>query len=396
MTGRCVTAVFDDPVDAAALDLVAAGCRRHDFPVLRFHAAGDCVEVGPVFCGLSAACIDCFRRSDPAARHQDQSGADEHAATGHRSAALTGVLSSLVTTALLSILTSQPPAPPLNGLSRVVVSSRTAESYEVVPDLECANCVGGTALADPVPRDLLLYEWRSAQVTPSLKQADDTTPARQKRLIALARERAIFPTSPRHPLPDQAATPGVSAEQGSHGIDESVLAGIFARVAGFRPAEVGQPYSPNKRWAPSGGNMASVALYLVTDRDLFGLPGTVFRYDDLEHQVISVHADRVPVAQALAGTDLDATSVDAVIVLVGEVGRLSEKYGDFAWRLAHLDAGCAALQLHLVAEGRGLRTTFAATWPEQVGELLELNQRREVITAIAALTVAQAPANGHH
>jgi hypothetical protein len=102
-----------------------------------------------------------------------------------------------------------------------------------------------------------------------------------------------------------------------------------------------------------------------------------------------VHADRVSVSQALAGTDLDTTSVDAAIILVGEAGRLSEKYSEFAWRLTHLDTGCAALQLHLVAEDYSLRTTFAATWPKQVAELLDLDQCHEIITAIAALTVAQ-------
>jgi SagB-type dehydrogenase family enzyme len=389
MTGRCVAAVFDDPADAAVLDLVAAECRQHDVPVLRFYGAGDYAEVGPSFCGISAACIDCFRRSEAAAWGQDQPARDEHVAIRHRSAALTGVLSSLVTSAVLSILTSQPPAPPLKALMRTQVSGRDTESYEVVPDLECVYCAGGTPPVDAVSRDLLLYEWRSGQVAPSLKQADDITPARRKRLIALARERAIFPTSPRHRLPDQFTVQETNRERGIRGIDESLLAGIFARVAGFRPTEAGHPDSSDMRWAPSGGNLASVALYLVTDRDLFGLPGTIFRYDDLEHQVISVHADRVSVSQALAGTDLDTTSVDAAIILVGEAGRLSEKYSEFAWRLTHLDTGCAALQLHLVAEDYSLRTTFAATWPKQVAELLDLDQCHEIITAIAALTVAQ-------
>jgi SagB-type dehydrogenase family enzyme len=389
MTGRCVAAVFDDPADAAVLDLVAAGCRWHDIPVLRFHGTGAYAEVGPVFCGMSTACIDCFRRSEPAVWSQDQPGRDEQAASGHRSAGLAGVLSSLVTSAVLSILTSQPPAAPLKNLIRTVMSSRVTESYEVVPDLECVHCAGGTPPVDAVSRDLLLYEWRFSQLAPSLKPADDITPARLKRLAALTRERAIFPTSPRRRLSDQLTGQEIKAERGPGGIDESQLAGIFARVAGFRPAEAGHPDYSTRRWAPSGGNMASVALYLVTDRDLFGLPGTIFRYDDLEHQVISVHTDRVSVAQALAGTELDTTGVDAAIILIGEAGRLSEKYGEFAWRLTLLDTGCAALQLHLVAEECGLRTTFAATWPRQIAELLDLDERHEIITAVATLTVPQ-------
>lgn len=389
MTGRCVAAVFDDPADVAVLDLVAAGCRRHDIPVLRFHEAGGYVEVGPVFCGMSTACIDCFRRSEPPAASEDQPARDEQAAAGHRSAERAGVLSSLVTSAILSILTSQPPMAPLKTIVRTVLSSRGTESYEVVPDLECVHCAGGTPPVDAVSRDLLLYEWRWGQVAPALKPSDDTTPTRLTRLVALTRERAIFPTSPRRRLPEQHTGQEIKPKAGPDGVSESQLAVIFARVAGFRPVEAGRSEPSTMRWAPSGGNMASVALYLVTDRDLFGLPGTVFRYDDLEHQVVSVHTDHVPVAQVLAGSELDPTGVDAAIVLIGEAGRLSEKYSEFAWRLTHLDTGCAALQLHLVAEEHGLRTTFAATWPTRVAELLDLDQGHEVITAIAALTVAQ-------
>lgn len=384
MTGRCVAAIFDDPAARAVLDLVAAECRHHDFPVLRFYGADDCAEVGPTFCGRSTACMDCFRRSQPANGNRDRSLND--ATIGHPSAELTGVLSSLVTSAVLSILTSQPPAAPLRSLMRTVLSSRSTESYEVVPDLECAYCLGGTPPQDAASRNLLVYEWQFGKVAPSLEPAEATTPAGRGRNIALQRERDSLPTSPRHPLPDQVTGQELKTEGPARGIDESLLAGIFVRVAGFHPAEAGHPDS-GRRWAPSGGNLGSVALYLVMDRDVFHLPGKVFRYDDVEHQVISVHIDHVSVSQVLDGTDLDGASVDAVIVLVGDAGRLRQKYGDFAWRLTHLDTGCTALQLHLVAEDYGLRVTFASTWPTQVAELLDLDQRREIITAIAALSV---------
>jgi hypothetical protein len=86
---------------------------------------------------------------------------------------------------------------------------------------------------------------------------------------------------------------------------------------------------------------------------------------------------------------LDAACADAAVVLVGEAGRLRQKYGDFAWRLTHLDTGCAALQLHLVSEDYGLRASFASTWSARLAELLDLDRRHEIITAVAALTVAE-------
>jgi SagB-type dehydrogenase family enzyme len=388
MTGLCAVAIFDAPADTELLNLVAAECRQPCPPVLRFCGVGDFAEVGPAFCGLSTACIACFRRSQPAGWSRDEAASDEYATIEYPPAALTGVLSGLVTPALLSILTSQPPAAPLRRLTRAVLSSLTTESREVVPDPECPYCAGGTPPADAASRNLLAYEWQFSRSAPSLEQADAMTPAKRDRIIALQRERDSFPNYPRHPLPDQITARELNTERPARSIDEPLLAGIFARVAGFHPAESDSADATNRRWAPSGGNLASAALYLVTDRDLFGLPGTIFRYDDLEHHVISIRADRVPISRVLDGTDLDATCMDVVIVLVGEAGRLRRKYGDFAWRLTHLDAGCAALQLHLVAEGYGLQATFASTWPIQIAELLDLDRHDEVVTAIAGLALA--------
>ncbi len=375
-TGACVAAVFDEQGNADALNLVAASaqdCR----PVLRFSGTGDWAEVGPAFCGPSSACIGCFRRSQPASRPAE---------TQPWSAALTGLLASLATSALLGILTGQVPEPPLRKLTRVVLSDLATESQNVTADPECARCAGGTPPADRAARDLLAYEWQSARGLPWLDPADATTPAKRHRLIALERERDSFPGYPRHSLPDQAARPWPA-----HGITETVLAAMMARLAGFVPDAAVSPEQANRRWAPSGGNLASVAVYLITDLDLFGVPGTIFRYDDLQHEVIGVRADRVTVSAFLDATDLDATGLDAVVVTIAQVGRLRQKYGDFAWRLAHLDAGCAALQLHLIAEAYDLRATFAASWPAELAELLDLDKQDEVVTAIAGLAPAQCP-----
>jgi SagB-type dehydrogenase family enzyme len=391
VTGRCAAAIFDAPADAEALDLFIAGCQQRRIPVLRFHGAGDRAEIGPTFCGLSTACVECFRRGQSAEWFPDHPVSGEHPADQPPSAELTGVLCGLVTSALLGTLGPQPPAPPLRRLTRITLPGQGTTSCDVLPDLDCRSCLGGLPPADAASQSLLAYEWQMGKVTPFLEQPDATTPARRDRFFSLQRQRDSFPTSPRDSLPDQNTGKGLSPGRRSRGIERPVLAEIFARVAGFRPAGAGAANASNKRWAPSGGNVGSVALYLVTDGELFHLPGTVFRYDDLGHQVISVRADRVPLSRVLDGTDLDAAHAEAVIVLVGEVGRLREKYGDFAWRLTHLDTGCAALQLHLAAKSHGLRASFAATWPGQLTELLDLEEH-DVITAIAGLAEAPGPA----
>jgi hypothetical protein len=67
------------------------------------------------------------------------------------------------------------------------------------------------------------------------------------------------------------------------------------------------------------------------------------------------------------------------------------KYGDFAYRLAHLDAGCAATQLASVCQGYGLAVTYAAGWDDRLSGLLELYRGGEIITAVAGLHHPEAP-----
>jgi SagB-type dehydrogenase family enzyme len=393
-TGRCVAAVFDDPADEQMLGTLASACQERDVAVLRFCGTAGSVEVGPVFCGIETACVRCFRRSQlPEARSRPVPGPDEQDEVTpweqwRPGAAVTGVLASLVVSALLGLLTRQPPAPPLRRLARTAWPGPLTETYDVVPDLDCASCAGGTPPQDPASRDLLEYEWRMGKVPPLLEPESVPTPAERTRLTALQRLRDDFAYAPRHQLPAQSGRCPPPTAGTAHGLDESALAAMLARTAGFRPATDALGRAPGSRWAPSGGNMASVALYLGTEANPFALPGTIFRYDDIEHQVLSVRADRVALARILEGTDLDAARTDVAVVLVGAAGRLRQKYGDFAWRLTHLDTGCAALQLRLVAADYGLRTTFASTWPAQLAELLELDPHREAVTAVAGISAA--------
>ena len=351
VTGRCVAAVFDDRAEVELLAAAVTAWQEHGLPVLRFSAAPGRVEVGPAFCVAETACVPCFRRG--------QERAQAHADAGYwtAEAAESELLASLVTSALLGMLAQQPPVPPPRRLVTTMIPACVTEVCDVVPEPECPSCSGGTPPRDPVARDLLAYEWRMAKVPMPFEPVSAPIPAERDWLLTLQRQREAFAASPRHPLRGGDAVPGLA--DGSVGPAEPVLAAILARIVGFRDAADPQ----SRRWAPSGGNMASVAAYLCTEADLFGLPGTIYRYDDLEHQVLSTRADPVPFGRILSGTDLDPVGTDIAIVLVGAAGRLSQKYGDFAWRLTHLDSGCAALQLSLVAASYGLPVTFASAWP---------------------------------
>lgn len=295
------------------------------------------------------------------------------------------MLPGLVTAAVLAMILGQGLAVPPRRLVRVSLPSMLTGSCDVVPDLECGACLGGTPPRDTISRELLAYDWRTGKWPAFLTPGNAPSPAELHRLTALQWERDGLRSSPRHRLPDQCDVPAPDATADPRRLDESVLAGILARVAGFRPPVVPGTTGSGTRWMASGGNLASVTVYLITESDPFGLPGTIFRYDDIEHQVASVHADQVPVARILAGTGLEAGNTGCVIVLTAALGRLQKKYRDFSWRLAHLDAGCAAMQLRTVAGGYGMQVALAATWPAQLGRTLELDPRREIVTAVAAI-----------
>jgi SagB-type dehydrogenase family enzyme len=402
-TGRCVAAVFDDSVNQEAFGEVIEACRERDVPVLRFAGTADAAEIGPIFFGIETACVSCFRRSRGSAGEKPGEPAPDglsprepHTAGGGTAGReVTGMLPGLVVSALLAILLGQYASSPWR-LARTSLPSMLTDLYDVIPDLECGYCAGGAAPEDATSQACLAYEWRMGKWPVFLTAGRATSPAEAHRLAALRREREDLPSSPRHRLPDQHHVPAPGAAGHSRRLDESVLAGMLVRTAGFRPT-AGSPdaQASSSRWMASGGNLASVSLYLITESDMFGLPGTVSRYDDVEHQIVSVHADHIPLAQVLAGTGLDAAYTDLVIVLTAAVGRLGKKYHDFAWRLAHLDAGCAAIQLRTIAGGYGVQATFAAAWPAQLGQTLELDPRREIVTAVAGISaLGHLPAEG--
>nr|WP_232326411.1 nitroreductase family protein [Microbispora sp. ATCC PTA-5024] len=155
-------------------------------------------------------------------------------------------------------------------------------------------------------------------------------------------------------------TPGVPSPTGT--LSRQSVAGLLSRVAGRRS-------EPGRRWAPSGGNLGSVELYVLSRRGSF-------RYDDEAHALIAcgptpIEAPIEPAPGALH------------IVMVGRVDRLSPKYGPFAHRLAHLDAGCAATQLVAIARAYGLDVTFVGGRDDRLSAALGLRPPAVVMTAIA-------------
>lgn len=367
---RPLVAVHDPALADTALADTVRLVRGTGIPVLRFAADCDITEIGPVFYDDWSACPDCFRSG----RAEIPGLAPTAGAAA--SARPPGMMTqALATASILAMLLRSPAAPRPWHIARTIAPRGRTERFDVVPATGCTECCQPAPPADASPASALVigYEWQHEIRPDAIAAATVQTPARARRVAALQQERDPFPPGPARDL--------------DKGIPETaaLIVGLLARTAGRRRQPAGTGYAMD-RWAPSGGNLGSVQLYLASESDPFGLPGTLFRYDDLGHRMVSARADRIPLNRLLAGTGIRPGARDAAVIFVASVRRIGRKYDEFALRLSHLDAGCATLQLSVAAAARHVPVTFAPGWDADLPGLLELEPGDEMVMALAVLS----------
>jgi bacteriocin biosynthesis cyclodehydratase domain-containing protein len=382
-----VIAVWDNTDDPAALETLMVQCASLPIPVLRIAASTGHAEIGPLFFGGHGPCTACFRRGQEralAAQAPEPAGRDAGLVADDADASLAA---SLAVTEILAAATRMTPPLAPGQMLRLVYDDLAITAFDVSPEPECPSC---GAPADDVAAIVETYEYSTALRPARLALPTAETPARQQLLTSLELQRTGYPWAPRLPLP--AASFPLARPHGDPGADSPAarIGSLMRAVAGTRTDGTRHPLEASgfrPRWAPTGGNLASVELFAITGRRIFDLPGNVFKYDDLEHAVVCVRRDAAQLPELLASTDLSEQPVDLLLVLVAALGRLGQKYGQFSLRLAHLDAGCAALQLAITAPELRLKTAFAASWTLAVATELELDPDAELVTAIAGVTI---------
>lgn len=304
----------------------------HPWPVLRLAWERHAVQIGPQVHPGQTACADCVRRSVK----------DSGLAPGLPEDA--GFLLASCEWAAVAARRLDRAAP---RTMRRITSAGEVASFLVVPYADCAVCrwVPG---AEPLAT---AYEWQMERPA-----APASIPATRAMRVPAAPWADI---RIRHPLPD----PAPWSPDGH--LDAGVLASLLTCTAGMRPG--------TRRWAPSAGNLGSPAVWVVTDL----VDGGPLRYED---GVLVGPGLPVTPADVFAETDLPGSMRSAVIV-TADPFPLMPKYGRFSYRLAALDAGCAAMQLALVAQAHGLRARFATRWTSALGERLGTRS----ITVVAAI-----------
>lgn len=350
-------------------------------PVLPVLLGDTHLEIGPYLLPGFSTCVSCLERGRREAGWETTASAT---AAPHALHLATGMASSEV----ISLLIGSAGMKLLQRTVRWSLEDFGVERCVPVPCSGCSTC-GTSAGDDSRSADRTTverYEW-SIQLPPVFLVAREGGKRALERADSLQAERPRFSSHPRQRLPDagppvhgtfgQEETPSVPTLDGEH------LGELLRRTAGLRR---GPEDLPLQRWAPTGGNLASVELYLAMDRGVDGLPGTVFRYDDLEHALLAVRPDAVTVEELLAGTDLaGAGPYLAVVVMVGALARVTAKYEHHAHRLIHLDAGCATAQLGAVAAGYGLDVDLARSWDGDVARTLCLNDDEQLVTVVAGI-----------
>ena len=385
--GRSLVVACDDGRPSGLLERTVAACAGTGLSVLRIAVGPGHADVGPAFRDGDTACPRCLRRG------LAEAGWDGHGDSqdSQDSQAACWLLAGLAAGTVIAMLAQvgEPVSP--RQLTRVWLAGHDTAHRLVTPYPDCAACGCGCTSRDGAQcTPACAYEWQFSLRLSEAQWQGRQSAAEEVRIHALQGVCPIFLASPSRPLPGYDGLPevrgvlGAAAPAARGGVDAGLLAGILMRTAGVRQA--GDPAGPGRRWAPSGGNLASASAYVITGGELAGLPGNCLRYDDLAHALVAIHPGIVRIGDALAGTDLAPGGLDAVVVLVAEAGRIAGKFGWLAYRRAPLDAGCAATQLAAVAAGYGLGVTLASSWDDQLAQLLDLEPGAEFVTVVAGLS----------
>lgn len=384
--------MLDTPDAADAFCTAERKCRAYGIPLLRFAASPEKIEVGPIFHADFTACSACFGRgyrevnwAEVLPADGDQLGSDFNS----------NLAAGLVTQEILAIVCQVTWPASYRSLTVTPTTTLAPKRFAVTPYPECRTC-GSSLLAadDAAAGPAASFEWIIQDPPAELWPAGDTMDSRGPAVPGLETQRPAFPTCPRRPLPrpetsipagrPRGAAAHRSPIQPDGHLSEAVIAGILSYAVGCEQRD-GDPV-PNRRWAPSAGNLGSTEIYALCRPGQFGsLPGTIFRYDDLSHEIVALRSDGPGLEECLSGTSLADDMPSMALVLVSAVGRISQKYGPSGFRLAHLDAGCAALQMAAVAESYGVEMSFAEHHGEALADLLELYQGQEEITVVGGI-----------
>ncbi|MFB9903676.1 hypothetical protein [Allokutzneria oryzae] len=204
-------------------------------------------------------------------------------------------------------------------------------------------------------------------------------------------EHKVYPPASRIPLPPLTVADihALAAADAPVGVERLVLA---VRTAfGLQPGGAERGDGHVHRYHATGGNLGSPQAYLAI-RDVEGLAPGWWSYDPFANELAAVAPLR---AESERWLDNAAPGAPAVLVATGALNRVAGKYGPFAARVIHMDAGVA---LHQFGEScRLLGLAARRVGKVRFGDaarLLHVDPAKEPVTEIVRIDRAAAASAG--
>lgn len=398
---RLLVVLIEGEEDANELAQLDGECATLGIPWVR--AAIDpkrgIAEVGPYFERGETACYRCFaanRRNEQAAESDYFADAVEiflHART----------CVDLLASEAIYILSRIGPMAARGMVTRYDLSTWNSRQLRIHRQAACPVCRGGAITPHPA-RDAaavsMVLSYEDAVAFPSRHLLDPKTHQMHYRAanIELANRGKRYPSAERIPLPAAGGLPEADGDSLTHlmmpgkptqRLTLPRLANLLRLTAGL-DRDSTQTKNKTRRWAPTGGNLGSVELY-VAAREIDGLQRAIYFYQPQEHLLarISSAMQASEMEELIRQVTPRSAPADAVLFFAAAHHRLAQKYGAFAYRLTQLDAGVAQVQVRTVASGLGLSAAVVTNWrDEAVMDALDLVPFSEIITGVMQVSGA--------
>src|SRR6185312_1758112 len=356
-------------------------------------------EIGPYFERGETACYRCFAANRDAERDPAPRGfVNEAEAYLHGRTCI-----DLFATEAIYILSRMGPMATRGMVTRYDLSTWNSQQLRVHRQAACPVCRGCAIAADAASDDrsismVLAYE--DAVAFPSRHLLDPKTHQMHYRAanMELANRGKRYPSAEHIALPSGDA---LSEPEGnllahltgtgrpSQRLTLPRLANLL-RLTGGMDRSSTQTKNRTRRWAPTGGNLGSVELY-VAARNIDGLPCAIYFYQPQEHTLARISrvmqaAEMEELFEQMASS---GSSADALLFFTAAHHRLAQKYGAFAYRLTQLDAGVAQVQARTVASGLGLSAKVVTNWQDEaIMNFLDLVPFSEILTGVMRVSGA--------
>ena len=262
---------------------------------------------------------------------------------------------------------------------RIDLATWQTENYPVAFAPDCERCASVTPPQRAGHEIPVAHAFETSVAFPARKYCDPAGHQMHYKSsnIALQQDAFSWPAAPTVAVPDTLPRPN------SGRCTVNTVTDLIRRSVGRRPESEGSEKHV-QRYAPTGGNLGSPQAYLVA-RDVHGLETGVYGYQSVDKTLARL--------TWLSGQEPElAGTAPATVILTGGLAKVGGKYGAFAWRILHLDAGVATAHMLMLAEHHRVGIALATTWDdERILESLSIDDREEVITAVLHLDHAVAP-----